>query len=55
MQVSVETTSSIERHMTIGVPAQEIDKAIACLDTLPDNTYKDAMLTLARFAIERSY
>jgi len=28
MQVSVETTSNIERHMTIGVPAQEIDQAI---------------------------
>lgn len=28
MQVSVETTSSIERHMTIGVPAQEIDQAV---------------------------
>ncbi|MCH8497521.1 MAG: trigger factor [Marinobacter sp.] len=29
MQVSVETTSSIERRMTIGVPSQEIDKAVA--------------------------
>jgi len=28
MQVSVETTSNIERHMTIGVPAQEIDQAV---------------------------
>jgi len=28
MQVSVETTSSIERRMTIGVPAQEIDQAV---------------------------
>ncbi|MCK7543245.1 trigger factor [Marinobacter bryozoorum] len=28
MQVSVETTSNIERRMTIGVPAQEIDKAV---------------------------
>ena len=25
MQVSVETTSNIERRMTIGVPAQEIE------------------------------
>lgn len=28
MQVSVETTSNIERQMTIGVPAQEIDQAV---------------------------
>ncbi|MBC7193306.1 trigger factor [Marinobacter sp.] len=28
MQVSVETTSNIERRMTIGVPAQEIDEAV---------------------------
>ena len=28
MQVSVETTSNIERRMTIGVPALEIDKAV---------------------------
>ncbi|MBH86411.1 MAG: trigger factor [Alteromonadaceae bacterium] len=29
MQVSVETTSNIERRMTIGVPAQDIDQAVA--------------------------
>lgn len=28
MQVSVETTSNIERHMTISVPAQEIEQAV---------------------------
>ncbi|MDY6815777.1 MAG: trigger factor [Pseudomonadota bacterium] len=28
MQVSVETTSNIERRMTIGVPAREIDQAV---------------------------
>lgn len=28
MQVSLETTSNIERRMTIGVPAQEIDQAV---------------------------
>ena len=28
MQVSVETTSNIERRMTIGVPAQEIEKEV---------------------------
>jgi len=28
MQVSVESTSNIERRMTIGVPAQEIDQAV---------------------------
>lgn len=28
MQVSVETTSNIERRMTIGVPAQEIDQVV---------------------------
>ncbi|OEY67166.1 trigger factor [Marinobacter sp. X15-166B] len=28
MQVSVETTSNIERRMTIGVPAQEVDAAV---------------------------
>ena len=28
MQVSVETTTNIERRMTIGVPAQEIDQAV---------------------------
>src|SRR5690554_7688198 len=28
MQVSVETTSSIERRLTIGVPAQEVDREV---------------------------
>lgn len=28
MQVSLETTSNIERRLTIGVPAQEIDQAV---------------------------
>lgn len=29
MQVSIETTSGLERRMTVGVPAEEIDKEIA--------------------------
>ena len=28
MQVSVETTSSIERRVTIGVPAEQIEKEV---------------------------
>jgi octaprenyl-diphosphate synthase len=33
----------------------EIDKALHCLTPLPASAYKDAMQTLARFAVERSY
>lgn len=40
---------------TADLASQEIDKAIACLEPLPDSEYKDAMVKLARFAIERSY
>jgi trigger factor len=28
MQASLETTSNIERRLTIGVPAQEIDQGV---------------------------
>ena len=33
----------------------EIDRAIAALDVLPDSTYKESLLQLARFAIVRDY
>ena len=29
MQVSVETTAGLERRMTVGVPANEIDNAVS--------------------------
>ena len=28
MQISIETTSGLERRMTVGVPAEEIDKEV---------------------------
>jgi len=31
------------------------EKAINALESLPDSQYKDALIKLARFAIDRSY
>ncbi|MFT7042974.1 MAG: geranylgeranyl pyrophosphate synthase, partial [Candidatus Azotimanducaceae bacterium] len=33
----------------------EIDQALHCLTPLPPSSFKEAMQTLAKFALERSY
>lgn len=40
---------------TLDLASQERDNAIACLDQLPDSTFKDAMYTLSDFAVQRSF
>ncbi len=49
MQVSVETTSNIERRMTIGVPAQEIDQAVQKRLQETARTVRLNVSALARF------
>ncbi|MEN8260538.1 MAG: octaprenyl diphosphate synthase [Pseudomonadota bacterium] len=34
---------------------EEAEKAIAALDVLPDSPYKNAMITLAKFSVQRNY
>jgi octaprenyl-diphosphate synthase len=48
----VKTTGGLQ--YSIDLASQEIDKAIKCLEHLPDSEYKTAMRTLAEFSINRS-
>lgn len=49
----VETTDAIA--YTSKRAQEEADKAVESLALLPSSEYKDALITLARFSIERSY
>jgi octaprenyl-diphosphate synthase len=40
---------------TLSCARASVDRAIAALDQVPDSAYKDALVTLARFAVERRY
>lgn len=51
--VALDETKAIE--YTKKVAAQEIDAALSFLMILPDSQYKDAMIQLANFALQRSY
>lgn len=51
--VALEETKAIE--YTKNIAAQEIDKALSSLTILPDSKYKEALINLAQFALQRSY
>lgn len=51
--VALEETKAIE--YTKNIAAQEIDSALSFLMVLPDSKYKEALVRLANFALQRSY
>lgn len=53
MADAVKVTGGLQ--YTIDLAEKERDKASACLAPLPDSTFKEAMLTLADFAVQRSF
>jgi len=50
---AVISTGAID--YTANAAKQEAEKAIAFLDVLPDSKYKQAMVTLAKFSVSRSF
>ena len=50
---AIESTGAIE--YTANAAEQEAEKAISALENVPASPYKDAMLALARFSVNRSY
>ena len=50
---AIEATGALD--YTRGLAKSEADKAIAYLELLPDSPHKEAMISLAHFAVERSY
>ncbi len=50
---TIKATGAIE--YTARAAQAEADKAIACLVKIPDSDYKQAMLALARFSVDRTY
>lgn len=50
---AVEAAGALD--YTARLARDHADRAIACLDLLPDNEYRDAMIELTRFAVARTY
>ncbi len=50
---TIKSTGAIE--YTAQAAQTEADKAISCLADIPDSQYKEAMLSLARFSVDRTY
>ena len=50
---AIKTTNAIE--FTKQFAAQEIDSALIALQVLPDSIYKEALIELAQFAINRAF
>jgi len=38
---------------TRGMAKEQVAKAIACLDNLPESSYREALDSMARFSLER--
>lgn len=53
IRAAIESTGAIE--YTSRSAQGEADKAIAALDAIVNSPYKDAMITIANFAVQRSY
>lgn len=51
--LAIEETKAIE--FTKQIAAEEVDRALTCLVVLPDSEYKNALMDLANFAIERNH
>jgi octaprenyl-diphosphate synthase len=50
---AISATKAID--YTRMIAAQEVDKALSALDVLPNSVYKEAMVELAQFAINRDH
>ncbi|MCU7940422.1 MAG: octaprenyl diphosphate synthase [gamma proteobacterium symbiont of Bathyaustriella thionipta] len=50
---AIETTGALD--YTRNIARKEAEQAIAQLENIPDSKYKQAMITLAHFSVERSY
>lgn len=50
---AVEAAGALD--YTARLARDHADRAIACLDVLPDNEYRDAMIELTRFAVARTH
>ena len=50
---TLRETNALE--FTMNKADEEADKAIACLSVLPDSAYKEALVSLARIAVERNH
>ena len=53
VMVAIAETNAIE--YTREVAETEVSKAIAALDVLADSPYKDALIDIARYSIERNF
>jgi octaprenyl-diphosphate synthase len=53
IKAAIESTGAIE--YTAQAARAESDQAIQCLAAVPDSIYKDALLALAEFAVNRTY
>ncbi|MCW8408375.1 polyprenyl synthetase family protein [Legionella sp. PATHC035] len=51
--LALEETKAIE--YTKNIAAQEVDRALSSLMMLPNSKYKEALINLAQFALQRSY
>lgn len=50
---TIETTGALD--YTRNIANNEAEQAIAQLDNIPDSEYKEALITLANFSVERSF
>ena len=50
---AIETTGALD--YTRNIAKNEAEQAIAQLDNIPDSEYKEALITLANFSVERSF
>lgn len=53
IRAAVEASGALA--YTANLAREHADRAIACLDSLPDNTYRAALIELCRFAVARTH
>jgi octaprenyl-diphosphate synthase len=53
IRAAVQASGALD--YTARLARQHADQAIACLDALPDNAYRDALIELSRFAVARTH
>lgn len=53
IRVAVDDSGALA--YTAKLAREHADRAIACLDKLPDNPYRDALIELSRFAVARTH
>ncbi|MBD9415642.1 polyprenyl synthetase family protein [Pseudomonas sp. PDM16] len=53
IRTAVQASGSLD--YTAKLAREHAEKAITCLDALPDNTYRDALIELSRFAVARTH